>query len=129
MKLAIDEHTTIKEVQKEFTEVYPFLKIEFYKKPHEEKELSDKKYRLAPDKVLSKEGNAFKSAKIDIDKSKTVADLEKEMYEKLGVAMQVSRKSGNIWLETSFTDDRTLELQNEQGEVMSRSTDTSLRSI
>ncbi|MEO8960476.1 MAG: hypothetical protein ABI325_01255, partial [Ginsengibacter sp.] len=66
---------------------------------------------------------------IDIDKSRTVAELEKEMYEKLGVAMQVSRKSGNIWLETSFTDDRTLELQNEQGEVMSRPTDTSLSSI
>jgi hypothetical protein len=118
MKLQINRETKIKEVQKEFSEVYPFLKIEFYKKPHAEKELTHKKFRLNPDKVLSQESKSFKPSEIDIHKNKTVAELEKEVYEKLGVAMQVSRKSGNIWLETSSTDNRTLEMQNEQGQAM-----------
>ncbi|HET7115804.1 MAG TPA: hypothetical protein VFI29_04910 [Hanamia sp.] len=119
MKLQVNRATKIKEVQKEFSEVYPFLKIEFYKKPHAEKELTHKKFRLNPDKILSKESKSFNPSEIDIRKSKTVAELEKEVYEKLGIAMQVSRKSGNIWLETSFTDDRTLEMQNQQGQAMS----------
>lgn len=119
MKLQINRDTKIKDVQKEFTDVYPFLKVEFYKKPHEEKELTHKKFRLNSDKILSRESESFNQSEIDIHKNKTVAELEKEVYEKLGIAMQVSRRSGNIWLETSSTDDRTLEMQNEQGQAMS----------
>lgn len=119
MKLRINSETKIKEVQKEFSKAYPFLKIEFYKKPHAEKELIHKKFRLNPDKIVSKESTSFKPSEIDIRKNKTVAELENEVYEKLGISMQVSRKSGNIWLETSFTDDRTLEMQNIQGRDMS----------
>ncbi len=33
--------------------------------------------------------------------------------------MQVSRKSGNSWIETSKTDDRTLKAQNQLGKTMS----------
>ena len=119
MKLEFNYETKIKEVQKEFSKVYPFLKIEFYKKPHAVKELTHRKFRLNPGRLLSEESKSFNPSEIDIRKNKTVAELEKEVYEKLGIAMQVSRKSGNIWLETSFTDDRTLEMQNQQGQSMS----------
>lgn len=119
MKLQINRETKIKDLQKEFSNVYPFLKIEFYKKPHAEKELTHKKFRLNTDKILSEESESFKPSEIDISRNKTVAALEQEVFEKLGIAMQVSRKSGNIWLETSFTDDRTLETQNQQGQAIS----------
>jgi hypothetical protein len=48
-----------------------------------------------------------------------VAELEKEFFEKFGIAMQVSRKSGKIWIETSKTDDRTLKAQNLLGKMSS----------
>ncbi|MEO6844488.1 MAG: hypothetical protein ABI184_04895 [Ginsengibacter sp.] len=119
MKLEFNYETKIKEVQKEFSKVYPFLKIEFLKKPHAVKELTYRKFRLNPGRLLSEESKSFNPSEIDIRKNKTVAELEKEVYEKLGIAMQVSCKSGNIWLETSFTGDRTLEMQNQQGQPTS----------
>ena len=119
MKLQIDTGTKIRDVQKKFTEVYPFLKVEFYKEPYSEMKVSVIKDRISPDKIISEQCKFFKAECIDINKHHTVADLEKEFYEKFGIAMQVSRKSGNIWIETSKTDDRTLKSQNQLGKTMS----------
>ncbi len=119
MKLQIDTDTKIIDVQKKFTEVYPFLKVELYKEQHAEKKVSAIKDRISPDKIISEQSKFFKAESIDINKHRTVADIEKEFFEKFGVALQVSRKSGNIWIETSKTDDRTLKAQNQLGKTMS----------
>lgn len=119
MKLQINKETRIKDVQKKFTEVYPFLKIEFYKKPHAEKKLSSVSDRISPEEVISEWGNLTKPGSININKRRTVAEFENEFYKKTGVAIQVSRRAGNIWIETSITDDRTLEMQNRQGTIAS----------
>ena len=118
MKLQIDAGTKIREVQKKFTEIYPFLKVEFYKEPYFEKEVSTIKDRISPDKIISEQGKFFKAESVDINRHRTVAALEKEFYEKFGITMQVSRKSGNIWIETSKTDDKTLKAQNQIGKTM-----------
>jgi glycerol-3-phosphate O-acyltransferase len=119
MKLQIDTETKIRDVQRKFTEVYPFLKVEFYKKPYSEKKVSAIKDRISPDEIISEQAKFFKAESVDINRHRTVAALEKECYEKFGIAMQVSRKTGNIWIETSKTDDRTLKEQNQLGKTMS----------
>lgn len=119
MKLQINKETTIKEVQKKFSEIYPFLKIEFYKKPHAENELSSAIDIISSAETISKVGNFKKPENIDINKHCTVAELEGEFYEKLSIAVQVSRRTGNIWIETSLTDNRTLGMQNKQGKIAS----------
>jgi glycerol-3-phosphate O-acyltransferase len=119
MKLQIDTDTKIRDIQKKFTEVYPFLKVEFYKEQYSEKKVSALKDRISPDKNISEQGKFFKAECLDINRHRTVADFEKEFYEKFGIAMQVSRKSGNSWIETSKTDDRTLKAQNQLGKTMS----------
>lgn len=121
MKLSINKKTKIKEVQKIFSEIYPFLKVEFYKKPHGENELSSVKDRISPEKVISEVGKLKSTAVIDINEDRTVADLEAEFYKKLGIALQVSRRTGKIWIETSLTDHRSLGMQNEQGKMASAS--------
>lgn len=121
MKMHIKLETTVADIQNEFKKLYPFLKIELYQKPHAEKKLSAKKDRIIPAKRISEQGKFFKEGSVDISKHRTVAELEKEFYKKFGVALQVSRRSGNIWIETSVTDDRTLEMQNSQGKSMSTS--------
>ena len=35
MKLHVDDKRNISDIQAEFNDVFPFLKIEFFKKPHE----------------------------------------------------------------------------------------------
>lgn len=119
MKLQIDTETKIRDLQKKFTEVYPFLKVEFYKEQHAEKKVSAIKDRISPDKIISELVKSFKAESVHINRHRTVAALEKDFYEKVGVAMQVSRKSGNIWIETSKTDDKTLRTQNQLGKTMS----------
>jgi hypothetical protein len=119
MKLSITKASKIRDLQEKFTAVYPFLKIEFYKHPHEKNQLSVRKDRISPQKVISKIGRYSKADQIDIDGNRTVAELEHEFYEKFGIAMQVSRRTRNVWIETSLTDNRTLEMQNKQGEESS----------
>ena len=119
MKLSINKKTKIKDVQKIFSEIYPYLKVEFYKKPHGEKELSSVKDRISPEKIISEVGKFKSTAVIDINEGRTVADLEAEFYKKSGIALQVSRRTGKIWIETSLTDHRSLGMQNEQGKMAS----------
>ena len=118
MKIKISADTKFNDVQEKFTEVFPFLKVEFYQEKYSENEVSTKD-RIFPDKIISDQVKIFKEGSMDITSSRTVAALEKEFYEKFGITMQVSRKSGNIWIETSKTDDRTLESQNDLGKTMS----------
>ena len=119
MKLSINKKTKIKDVQKIFSEIYPYLKVEFYKKPHGKKELSSVKDRISPEKIISEVGKFKSTSVIDINEGRTVADLEAEFYKKFGIALQVSRRIGKIWIETSLTDHRSLGMQNEQGKMAS----------
>src|SRR5690606_24691383 len=109
----------IEDVQKKFKDVYPYLKIDFYKKKHDEEELSPIEDMISSDKLFSQVGKSIITREIDISKHRTVADLEKAVYDKFGISMQVSRKSGSVWIQTSKTDHRTLEMQNESGKAMS----------
>jgi hypothetical protein len=121
MKLQINNTTKFKDLQKKFSQAYPFLKIEFYKKPHGEKELSQKKDIIPIDQTIRKESKLFKPETLDINQDRTVAEIENEFFKKFGIALQVSRKqSGNLWIETSRTDYMTLQRQNEEGEDMNR---------
>lgn len=126
MKIEIGPNTRIKDVQNKFTEVYPYLKVDFYKRQHAEQELSEEKDMIPPDKLFSQIGKSLITKTIDINKDRTVADLEKAVYDKFDIAMQVSRKSGDIWLQTSRTDGQTLKMQNESGKAMSSMSNGSL---
>ena len=118
MKLQIKPGTKFSDLQSKFSEMHPFLKVEFYKEKYSENEVSTKD-RMDADKVISEQSKSFKPESLDIDKARTVAEVEKEFYDKYGISMQVSRKSGSMWIETSKTDDRTLEAQNDLGKTMS----------
>ena len=58
--------------------------------------------------------------------SMTVGQFEKSFLEKFGVMVQVSRKSGTVWLETTMTDRWTLKQQNDHGRELSEPVSTSL---
>ena len=119
MKIPIDNETRIADFQNRFHEFYPYLKVDFFKKKHAEQELSAASDLFPPDELFSSINTFMKPGNIDISPQRTVAQVEKEVYDTFGVAMQVSRKSGNVWIQTSKTDDRTLEKQNETGKAMS----------
>ena len=119
MKMLITENIYIRDIKLGFTNLFPFLKIEFYRNvPGLHKHYS-------PEKKLSdnfKIGDAWKrktTAEVDINDTTKVKDLEMTFMEKFGLAIQIFRKSGNLWLETTMTDNWTLKQQNDHGKEIS----------
>ena len=119
MEIVIDTDTIVKDVQSAFNIVYPYLKIEFYKKHHTESDQFLKFEKLNPSQKFNRFTKAGNKVHIDIDAKKTVTQLENDFLEFTGTWAQIFRRSGNMWIETSLTDDWTLERQNKAGELFS----------
>src|SRR5205809_8043666 len=102
MTINITPDRIIKEVQKDFNEEFPFLKIEFFKKGYR----FGRSFHREP--VLSRElkvggPRSDKNDAFRITGSMTVKELERRCEDELGLSVQVYRKSGNLWLETTMT--------------------------
>jgi len=113
--LNIDEHKSVGDFQKGFSLMFPFLKIEFFKSMVGEGQVNSQKGNvlLPPNYILGK-----KEFTLNIDGSTTVAGLKAMLLEMTGVACQVYRKSGTIWIEVSLTEDWALERQNSEAELI-----------
>lgn len=116
MKISIYGERLITDVQKQFASVYPFLKIEFFKSDNTLKSPEPKQKQIAHN-VKLKEAWGRKKAEGDlvVNDIMTVLDLENTFMDRFGLTAQVFRRSGNIWLQTSFTDGWTLKQQNDHG--------------
>lgn len=120
MQLTIHGDRLIAEVQHDFSKAYPFLKIEFF---------SDglvRKDRYPASMLLSRQMRIKEAWKrpttdpsLEFSDLTTVAELENSFMNTYGLSVQVFRKSGNLWLETSMTDNWTLKQQNDHGKEIS----------
>jgi len=110
--ISIFEGQTIGALQKNFTEYYPFLKIDFFRNIDLNGIIITRK--LESGHVLF----SLPQADISLTESKTIRSLKEEFKSVTGLLIKIFRKSGNVWIETSLTDDWTLERQNEEGKSM-----------
>jgi len=116
MKIRLAQEFTIAEVQHAFQEVFPYLKLVFFSKPHKAFKGSAAKY-LIQDKN-QKLGSIEKEPKegvLYLEPEMPTWQVERLFEEEFGLHVQVFRKSGNTWLETSVTDSLSLEQQNAKG--------------
>jgi hypothetical protein len=111
--LTIDSSTRIKQVQSAFAELFPFLKLEFFKT------LSPKKEICLPNEPVFSWNGPQTAIEIIFENTMQVLQLEAQFANNTGLSAQVFRRSGNVWIETSLTDDWTLEQQNNEGELLS----------
>ncbi|OQP40801.1 hypothetical protein A4H97_14395 [Niastella yeongjuensis] len=116
MRLSIYGERLITDVQNQFASVYPFLKIEFFKNVDFSKNIYPRQRQIAHSLQL-KDAWIWKKGEGEllIDDVMTVSDLENTFKNQFGMAAQVFRRSGNIWLETSITNGWTLKQQNDHG--------------
>lgn len=118
--IEINDNRKISEIQEDFSKAFPFLKVIFYTvsdgiNPATEKYLQIKN-------VSKKIGDYRKSSKAGIkviSSDQSVTELEKYFKEQYNLVVQVFRKSGKAWLETSATGDWPLDKQNNEGEQLS----------
>jgi hypothetical protein len=118
MRLSISNEQTVNDVQENFNKYFPFLKLEFYQLQAESPALTFKKH-LTQSTPLRAAGLKQKAGILEIHKDMKVNELEKQFLNRFGLNVQVCRKSGTIWLETTMTDNWTLQKQNEHGQEVS----------
>jgi len=118
--LSVDERTVISGVQKDFNAIFPYLKIEFFRKPHERGQASARKSMYDDTMAIRLIRNKKGPDQVALSSRMKVHDFERALEEHYGLHVQVFRKSGNVWLETSATDSWTLEEQNEEGRSLAQ---------
>lgn len=119
MKIHIGPTRTIAEIQKDFNTQFPFLKIEFFRYA-----LGLESRRPAADIVPQHTRIAYIQVPIiegdlEVNDTTIVKDLEKGFREQFRLEVQVFRRSGTVWLETTMTDHWTLKQQNDHGKEIS----------
>lgn len=119
MILKIESDKTIALIQQEFNTAFPFLKIEFFKngktlqRMYTTKQLVNNEATLAAARLTSVQGEIL------VADTMTVKELEQDFFNSFGLTVQVFRKSGRLWLETTMTDNWTLKQQNQHGKEIS----------
>ena len=99
--------------------MFPFLKIEFFKgKSGRQLDYSINSIIRHNQKVAEGQDQLVDGA-MTIEPQMTVKELEKNFHDEFSLAVQVFRRSGNVWLETTMTDEWTLQHQNEHGRELS----------
>ena len=116
MKIILLSHKTLGEVKEEFTSIYPFLKIEFFKKDRDLPEAEQVKY----EEVLSTELSDDNGASVNIKPCDTVKQVEQKFNCLYGLPAHIFRKQNDNWYDTAITDDLTLQEQNIWGREASK---------
>ena len=117
--IRISDKRKISDLQEEFTREFPYLKIEFFSRSHKEGAPSPRRLMKTGDQTIGQFRTVHKKGSLSIEPTMTVSELERRFRELYGLNVQLFRKSGKIWLETTVTDSWTLKQQNEQGESLS----------
>lgn len=114
--LHINKDSLVRDIQFEFSNWYPFLKIELLAKKTNLK--SSKMPSLEPHFQLNQLAEIC-PGEIDINANRTVEEVSNDIQDILPVIVQMSRKSGNVWNTISISHEWTLQSQNTAGEFIS----------
>ena len=105
---------TLEELQLKFNGNYPNLWIDFYWPPFAADDSN--KSKISPRITVDKICPVINGESIDFSPGKTVEELKVQFIGKLGIVIQLLRRSGNVWVSTYLTEKWTLGDQNFQAE-------------
>lgn len=117
MKILLCPNKTVGEIREEFNNLYPYLGIAFFIKSKDGKGMIEEASLSAS---LSELNNAFEDGEIDIKSTETVKEIEQKFEKQYGLLIHISRKQNGIWMNTTITDDLTLQEQNTWGREASK---------
>ena len=117
MRIQITADRKIQEIKEMFHRAFPYLKLVFFSKPHQEFKGSPAKFMIMDrDQTVQDLVPDLKEGVVTFDVDTPTFEIE-SMFEDFGLHVQVFRKSGTLWLETSVTDRLTLQEQNTKGKA------------
>ena len=113
MNFHFDSNTNYRDIALFFNAQFPYLRLYFFKQPHKNGTGSPKDTMIAH---LGVACNAKKTCVYSVDENLTASDLEAWFQKEAGLYIQVFRKSGSAWLQTSVAGDSlTLKELNNKG--------------
>jgi hypothetical protein len=117
MEIYISEEAIVANIQSDFQEAYPFLRLEFFQQPHEPGESCSPKQKITPETPIEDIRMMHTFGWLDISRHRTAAEIEYDFRRLMGLSVQVMRKSGDMWVQTTKTDFWTLQQLNEEGKL------------
>ncbi len=111
MKLSVSSEIKTNELIRQFSEIYPYLRLEIY---HKGREMGDAAHQANLSDIIN--NKTFEN--FEIISEMTVAEVETSFWEKMGIQISIFRKSGRTWLESSYTNYWSLEKQNNLGKEL-----------
>lgn len=115
MILHIHGNRNLKELQDDFNNYFPYLRLEFFAKPHRKLMRSSMRRKLHSylqvDTVRSRQRNGA----LTVDGNMPVHELEQLLQQQYDLSAQVFHFAKGEWLMTDATDVATLTELNEQG--------------
>lgn len=113
--MLITDHKTLGQIQEEFNQQFPGLKIHFFRKSHGKYKGSSDEDMLPNESLIGEIRHVHETKEFSINPKDSVAKIESMFHDIYGLNAQIYRRSKELWLQTSSTDDWTLEKQNLKG--------------
>ncbi|MBK8044316.1 MAG: hypothetical protein KBG02_04875 [Haliscomenobacter sp.] len=118
--MIINDQKTLREIQRAFNQLFNALKIEFFTGHHEAGQGSPMATRLDGEQPIGRVRTTHTEGDFRVHENMTVREFEQAFYDTYGLNVQVFRRSGNIWIQTTATDSWTLAEQNRKGSSSER---------
>ena len=113
--MIIQDGKKLKDIQREFSSRFAYLKIEFFSGHHDAGKASPMSTKLDREKTIGEVRLKHTEGDFEVVEEMSVKEFEQTFFDKYGLNAQVFRRSGNIWMQTTATDSWTLEEQNRKG--------------
>jgi hypothetical protein len=120
MKININDHRKINAIQAEFSELFPYLKIEFYAKPSKSVVSASGKLVKYGSRTIGECRTIHSKGSLSISAEMSSNDLEDSFRDVFGLKVKLFRKSGDEWLPVTLTQGWSLSEQNSQGAALAR---------
>ena len=117
MKINILANMTVQDLKKQFHGFFPYLKIEFFETPYKVATGSNKASLIDNKESIGAMLKSMDGGNVELDSLTTVISFEQLINDRFGLHVQVFRKSGELYIETTKTDDWTLGQQNAEGKL------------
>lgn len=117
MIIEINEHTLLSEIRRSFKSEFPYLDIAFFEKPHQTGAANAKAMMLEYNLTAGVAGDAHKTGSLLFEKNQTIAEIEKHFEAQFGLHVQILRKSGGVYLQTTTSDGVSLSALNEDAKI------------
>jgi len=115
MQLLLSSGLTIKEVNKNFQEVFPYLKLVFYNFDSMQGQTSLWDDSVDVNTTLGKIAGDFTASVIELEGSETVAEVEEKIQRQFGLFVKIYQNVNGVWQETSQSSHLELDKQNAIG--------------